>query len=373
VQIAGYLLIIGLCFLTLEIGARVLAYVQGIPQQDLRFDWQRTLYIPHPYIGYSLRPNYYRSPYKDGDLHINALGYRGAEITRQKPVRTIRLVCLGGSTTFSIDVGDRTTYPQRLEDLLRATYPDYAIEVINAGVGAYTSAESLANLVFRVFDLQPDVIVVYHAVNDVHPRVIPGFQADYSHYRKALALPAPGLVDVLSRGSTLVSLLRHTFAEFHIRHLTTRRRMEDIPKAEQLKNLRATDASAFRRNLQTMIELARARHVEVVLSTFVYNEEHLRRSRHLSFAAYAEGIAQHNDVMLELRLAYGCVLADLAALFPRHERTLFDDPVHLLSAGTAIQARIFHDAIVASRLLERIATRRSLGSDVSVLNAETKP
>lgn len=358
IKILALALISLVCLGLLESGARILARLQGVPQQDLRFDWQTTLYVPHPYIGYTLRPNYDRSPYKDGSLHINALGYRGAEIPLRKPPRTLRLVCLGGSTTFSIEVGDQHTYPYLLETLLRATYPQWSLEVVNAGVGAYTSAESLANLLFRVLDLEPDALIIYHAVNDVHPRVVPGFKPDYSHYRKALVLPDTGLVNALSHVSTFVSLLRHIFAAFHIRHLTTLQKMEDIPQDQQWRNFQQTDAATFRRNIGLILESARARRIAVILSTFVYSATHLRNASSLSFEAYTTGIAQHNEVMRELSASYGVPLLDLAALFPSHELALFDDYVHFTIAGSKLQAQIFHDALVSTQVIEHLARTR---------------
>jgi lysophospholipase L1-like esterase len=82
-------------------------------------------------------------------------------------------VAIGGSTTYTIKVeDDDKTFTQQLEWIIANDYGYRNVEVINAGVGGYTSWESLINLEFRVLNLQPDLIAVYHGVNDIHARLV---------------------------------------------------------------------------------------------------------------------------------------------------------------------------------------------------------
>ena len=312
---------------------------------------QETIYQPHANIGYSLRPHVRKEDYADGHLEINSDGYRGPEISKSRP--QLRIVCLGGSTTFSITVGNDTTYPRLLEKKLRASYPGSEIEVINAGVGAYTSAESLANLAYRVLQIEPDVLIIYHAVNDVHPRITPGFRGDYSHYRKSLVLEEDLLARV-QRWSYLARLLnRVRFQSIHIRHLTTHTKFEDIHPDAQANHFQATNASAFRRNIESMIGLARVRDIDVVLSTFTHSEDNLRAAAQFSHEAYSAGIRQHNEVMQELSAEHQLLLVDLAEQFPSDRTDVFKGTVHMTSVGTDIKAQIFHDQLVKSKILER--------------------
>jgi len=84
-----------------------------------------------------------------------------------KPAGQFRIVCLGGSTTYTSDVKDyRDSYPYLLEKYLKAQgYND--VTVVNAGAGSWSSWESLINFQFRVLDLDPDLIIVYHGINDI--------------------------------------------------------------------------------------------------------------------------------------------------------------------------------------------------------------
>ena len=100
------------------------------------------------------------------------MGYRGGEISLPKPEGCFRIVVLGGSTTYGEFINDdRQTFPARLEERLRDIgYP--RVEVINAGVPGYNSWESLSDLQFHALDFEPDLVIPYYGINDVHCRLV---------------------------------------------------------------------------------------------------------------------------------------------------------------------------------------------------------
>ena len=59
-----------------------------------------------------------------------------------------------------------------MQTILRDEYGYSNVQVINAGVVAYASWDTLANFEFRVLDLDPDIVIVYHAINDVIARLV---------------------------------------------------------------------------------------------------------------------------------------------------------------------------------------------------------
>ena len=74
----------------------------------------------------------------------NAHGYRGELVPVKKVPGSLRVVCLGGSTTYGWAVRDPdATYPAQLQRLLAADLPAgfRRVEVINAGLAWGTSAE----------------------------------------------------------------------------------------------------------------------------------------------------------------------------------------------------------------------------------------
>lgn len=179
-----------LSMIAVEVGWRI--YLFNFASHEHLARWARVKDLPadamryrsHPYLSYCLNPGY-TGP--DGKTHHNALGFRGPEIAEVKPQGQYRIVCLGGSSTYDTKIEDDTqTFTAQLERQLEQR-GHAQVRVINAGVGAYTSWESLVNLQLRVFNLQPDLIIVYHATNDVHARLIPpaDYRRDNTGYRRA--------------------------------------------------------------------------------------------------------------------------------------------------------------------------------------------
>ncbi|MEQ8764524.1 MAG: SGNH/GDSL hydrolase family protein [Planctomycetota bacterium] len=103
-----------------------------------------------------------------GPIRINSLGFRGPEIEIPKPPGRIRIAFLGGSTTYSAETSSEdATWPVRVRDLLAEAFPDVQFDIVNAGVGGFAVEHSHRNWTHRVRPLDPDVVVVYHATNDL--------------------------------------------------------------------------------------------------------------------------------------------------------------------------------------------------------------
>ena len=66
-------------------------------------------------------------------IEINSLGYRTREFSETKPAGTVRVLCIGGSTTVAGRTNDET-YPALLEARLRRRWPGLPLEVLNLGV-----------------------------------------------------------------------------------------------------------------------------------------------------------------------------------------------------------------------------------------------
>jgi lysophospholipase L1-like esterase len=104
-------------------------------------------------------------------IRINALGLRGEEIAPVKPAGTVRIVCLGDSTTFGVfkngpgDVRTSSVYPAALAAALHDAGYD-RVEVVNAGRLGATSASGLALFLTTLRPLAPDVLVVRLGNND---------------------------------------------------------------------------------------------------------------------------------------------------------------------------------------------------------------
>lgn len=103
-----------------------------------------------------------------GAIRINALGFRGPELSTRKPAGTIRLAFLGGSTTFCAEASaQELTWPHLVWQGLRERFQEVEFDYVNGGVAGYTVDDSLINLRHRIAPLEPDVVIIYHGTNDL--------------------------------------------------------------------------------------------------------------------------------------------------------------------------------------------------------------
>jgi len=103
-------------------------------------------------------------PYK---ISVGNIGFRGPDITIQKPAGTYRILCLGDSYTFGAYVNDDQTWPFQLETRLREESPDHPVQVINAGISGFTIVDELGFLKEHGLDLKPDAVVLAFVLNDL--------------------------------------------------------------------------------------------------------------------------------------------------------------------------------------------------------------
>ncbi|MCH2107367.1 MAG: SGNH/GDSL hydrolase family protein, partial [Planctomycetes bacterium] len=174
------------CVLALEVLPR-LADIPGLTRADLdpiRHELDKANIQPHPYLAYANRPNYESRAGAKRRVSHNSMGLRGPEVELPKPAGRFRIICLGGSSTYGHGPSSNgATWPARLEHHLRTARPDRDIEVVNAGCRGYSTFESLGNYAFRLSDLDPDLVLIYHTVNDMRCALYLDVQRDNTHWR----------------------------------------------------------------------------------------------------------------------------------------------------------------------------------------------
>ncbi|MDF1839385.1 MAG: GDSL-type esterase/lipase family protein [Planctomycetota bacterium] len=174
--------------------------------------------IGHSYLGYALKPNMTKDHGQPHRLTThNSEGYRGELRAVPKPEGVYRILCLGGSSTHGTTPNtDADTWPARLEHhLTEAT--GKKIEVINFGVFGYSTFESLVNLSFRGVKLEPDLVLVYHSINDMRCALYNAggeVKSDNSHWRAIWpeVMPSPG--EQLLEKSLVYCALRKEFTGY---------------------------------------------------------------------------------------------------------------------------------------------------------------
>jgi lysophospholipase L1-like esterase len=318
--------------------------ISEVNPQDLQW-------IPHHYLNYYPNPNY-----RKGLTYHNSLGYRDREFSIEKQEGVFRIVALGGSTTYTIGVQDNEkTFTRILEKMLIKNFGYENIEVINAGVGGYNSWESLINLQFRVLDLHPDIIIIYHGTNDVHARlVLPNsYTGDNSGRRKQWIEPKFSLL--VEYSYLLRAISKHlNFGLFEsiglgsfVNAPTYQGQGSLFPSDEPIFLLEKNPPVFFRRNLINMVAIARAHGVKVILSTWAYSPNF---GDYASTSHYRRGFEENNVVVEDVAREYGVTLFDFARKMPS-DKIYWADGRHVNEEGARVKAELFADFIHRSGFL----------------------
>lgn len=168
---------------TLEKKRQYLLGVQD-PYETFQFS------LAQAYLHYIPIPNFARN----GVLDHNSQGYRGRAVRLEKDPGTLRVICLGGSTTYGWGVDNPgQTYPSYLESVLaQRSVPGFdRVEVVNAGIPWGTTAEILTHYHFKFHYFRPDLVVLNVGSNDAQGLTLPYFHPDYSHWRRPISEPRP--------------------------------------------------------------------------------------------------------------------------------------------------------------------------------------
>jgi lysophospholipase L1-like esterase len=255
-------------------------------------------------------------------IRINAHGFRGPPLDKVK--KRVRVLCVGGSTTFGVTTarGDKP-YPRELQALLGPRF-----EVVNGGIYGHDIMMNYRELGRKFLPIAPDVILLYQGWNDYDLMIKP-----------FVARTWPGLI--LAARITLWQGHWPNRAEFY-----------------------------YHRFIRTCL----ARGIPVVLSSFAmeFNQNSPQRvtaiyrrwmkgmlGRDLGFILKV--IDDHNRMTRRLAAWYGLPYADVHARLDGRPR-YYMDWVHFNQQGRRLLARSMYQALkplLPALLAKRAARDRS--------------
>jgi len=181
----------------------------------------------------------------------------------KKEPGSIRIFCVGGSTTAGWPYHRRGSYPTRLAAILSDLLPATKVEVINAGFHGFDSSRAVA-VVQEVARFSPDMILFYSGYNDYQvfrARHLNSFWKSCLrglHYRLVLYSRIYNFI----LGNVLGSAVE-----------TSVTRSKHILKKAELQEVLRT----YRSNLFEMINTARSVNAVPVLFTLPFSREFLGR------------------------------------------------------------------------------------------------
>ncbi|MEL6273390.1 MAG: GDSL-type esterase/lipase family protein, partial [Chloroflexota bacterium] len=283
---------------------------------------------------------------------------RGEPIAPKQPDE-YRIVAVGASTTygFGLETAEEA-YPAQLEQALHDA-GQTEVKVVNAGVPSYTTWESTANLAFRVVDLQPDLVIIYHAGNDVGARMVDPAQytglnaarGTWQHYDEPL--PRSAIIRLVALNNDWMEnpLWYETYLETATPYMACDVDTDGFCTNLDLSALDVLEQNPpvyFERNLKTMIAIARIHGSDVMLSTWAYDIVSSPEGVDTMRADFRQqGVDEHNAVTQAIADEFETLFFDLADVFPS-DPELWIDGVHLTAEGTQLQAELYADYLLAT-------------------------
>jgi lysophospholipase L1-like esterase len=284
----------------------------------------------------------------------NPLGYRGPAVAIPKPDGVYRIVVLGDSTVYGLGLRAEQAFPAQMERIFHEEYGYTQVEVVNAGQSAYSTWHSLVNLAFRVLELEPDLILIYQTIPDVGVRELaPDCYRGINAHRGLN--PIPSILQMNNQVSIPSALAR--FVGINLGWLDVpdpdnnfAQVIECVndPRPPREEALAANPPVYFERNLRTMINVARGHNIEVMLSTWAYDETLPPDDQPYWWVAAEE----HNAITRQLADELETYFFDLAATELPHDPALWGgDHIHSSVTGYNEQARYYVDYLLQSGLV----------------------
>lgn len=344
-------------------------------------------YLPAGDKYYALQPNQHVifKPYPammpgiSGDSHYitNSEGIRGDEIS---PDDDYQILIVGGSAAQCIYLDQTEAWPQRLQTYLNQARLERQVWVGNVGKSGHTSYEHIAQL-HHLLPQYPnlDAVIVLTGVNDfglvtklgeaygpdhltwpgmrqailsrafdIRPRLNPGLLPHYK-FSGIWRILANVRQDQNRRPIPAIQIEDEAGKNY----INRRQARQAAVIEEELPDL-ANGLAAYRHNINTMIDIAQAHDVRLILLTqpamwradLPQAEQKLLwfgwradRKVYYSVSALAEGMAAHNKALLDVCRQRQVECLDVASVLPQ-DTTVFYDDVHFNESGAAQVARL---------------------------------
>lgn len=376
-----------LFFGVVELTTRTVSYFSGRGFSLSLHEYQATdraisnIYKWHPFTGFTFAPN---QLFKASHSHqtakplilvdeysflTNALNYEF-----KKSAGEIRIATIGGSTTANLNLTYEENWPGRLGILIQEVYPHKKIKILNAGVPGFDTAQSVGNLALRVMPFNPDIVIIYHAYNDLKAiRADRKFSPDYAHiHKKPYGYhQQPGILIRWLNHSMFYVRTRNKYRDHvRIRNKYNKTAGNKKPgnqkksagsKKKRLVHIPPDAVRTFEQHVRSLVAIADAGGAKVILSSFAtLHDPHLDYSDNernmglteyqkaelgsllyftpgLELSAIFKGIIQFNDVLKAIAQEGRAGWVDNAASIPNDEK-YFVDRVHFTKYGAKLMA-----------------------------------
>jgi hypothetical protein len=296
-----------------------------------------------------------QKPYR---VRTDAQGFMLPYNRYEKP--DLSLIFLGGSTVACIYVEEENRFPYLVGNLLEQK-TGKKITSINSGVGGNNSLHSLDILLNKLIPVRPDVVVMMHNINDLVALIYdqtywsknPTRAAivNFSFYKNLTGLKA---LSTLARDMYIPNL--HAATRILSKKIFGKKVKDPDDEFASIRGKKLTVDSAaildeFKMNLNTFINICRARRITPVLMTqfnrykanpdpkVIKAMQGFESDSGIPMGEFMELYAKFNDAIREVGKTNGVLVIDLAALIPQDKQYIYD-VVHLNTRGSQLAAQL---------------------------------
>jgi len=388
--IVGSLLSVTFFFGIVELTTRSVSFFSGRGFSLSLHEYQATdraitnVYQWHPFTGFTFTPNYkFQASHPNQKakpiISVDQYGFLsndpGYEL--KKSAAEIRVATIGASTTANINLPFEENWPGRLGILMQQVYPQKKITILNAGIPGFDTAQSIGNLALRVMPFQPDIVIIYHAYNDLKAILKDNkFSPDYSHIHQTpygyhrqpniwlkLLNHSMFYVRVRNKYRDYVSI-RNQYDRIADKKSPAKPESNTVTANKRLAHIPPAAIRTFEQHVRSLVAIAKAGGAKVILSSFAtlhdpnldYRDPEIMDSLSnnqqaelgslryftsgLELSAIFKGIKQYNDVLRAIAEDEKTGWVDNAANIP-HDELYFVDRVHFSKHGANLMAENF--------------------------------
>ncbi|MBF0106858.1 MAG: hypothetical protein HQM16_16215 [Deltaproteobacteria bacterium] len=330
---------------------------------------------PHPYMPMVYKANHiipagdekckYMHPergYVAYGLKTNSIGFLNGEkgdreIINPKPQGLVRINCLGESPVAGYLRYQNKYYslPVEVERYLQHRMTHSPIEVNNFAQGAWSSCDLMINFLLRVYETNPDVLIIYAGFNDLSISLKPNFMPDYSHAKQNFEAKYRALEFMDKLPKLPLAIYNFVLSEI------TKKFINNIDVSLTTNIGQANyDASfqnlvVYKRNIEHIIKVCLMSQIEVVLVSSLYFISHFNKKLKIA-NKMQEGMQLINGHLTNLSRQYNVLYVDLHGQVPL-DKEYFYDSVHFSHSGAELVGRVIGKCI--EPLIKRIALSKS--------------
>jgi len=300
----------------------------------LRFNGYGNLeiYEPDSTLYWKLKPNqncYTKIGHQP--VHINSHGTRGREFEETKASNTIRVLCLGDSRTFGWGLKEEETYPELLAALLQKQNQSRKIEVINAGVNAWSYPQMLVYLRNTAIRYEPDILILGEANlwTQFSEKNSPEFVRKFMNRVR--------MKNILRRFATYHFIVEVKLKEFYERNRTRFIPVDPAQDTLFKQQQQSNPESLFRGTIEEICRLAQERRIKPVL---------------LYLPSLDEAQSTNSTTVLKVKRELGESLnlpvVDLTPAVRTNGKALYleADPIHYNALGNSMIAQRLYESLM---------------------------